>query len=147
MLSPLRPLFAWALLGYAAIEIFFTFVNWFKPTGGGGFTARAQGADFTTLVSIGFPLLAVLIASQIQPVLSTARFVALIALGELAAVLLLGSMAFLIGLPHSLLRNDSISAGGYAILSLAGLAFAALAGFACLRALGMTNVKLPGEGA
>jgi hypothetical protein len=146
MLSPLRPLFAWALLGYAAIEIFFTFANWFKPTGG-GFSARAHGADFTTLVSLGFPLLAVLIATQIQPVLSTARFVTVIALGELAAVLVLGSMAFLIGLPNAMLNTDAFSAGEYVIFSVAGLAFAALAAFACLRALGMTNLKLPGEGA
>lgn len=145
MLSPLRPLFAWALLGYAAIDIFFTFVNWFKPTGG-SFTARAQGADFTTIVSIGFPLLAVLIASQLQPVLSMSRLIAVIALVELVAVLALGSLAFLVGMTHAMLNTDAFSAGTYMIFSLAGLAFAALAGFACLRALGMTNVKLPGEG-
>lgn len=146
MVSTLRPLFAWALLGYAAIEIFFTFANWFKPTGG-SFTARAQGADFTTLVGIGFPMLAVLIATQLKPVLGFARLVTLIALGEIAAVLLLGSMAFLIGLPNAVLRNDSISMGGYLIFSVAGLAFAALVGFACLRALGVSTPKLPGEGA
>jgi len=146
MVSPLRPLFAWALLGYAAIEIFFTFANWFKPTGG-SFTARAQGADFTTLVSIGFPLLAVLIATQLKPVVALARMMTLIALGELAAVLLLGSLAFLIGLPHAMLHMDAFSTGAYTIFSVAGLAFAALCGFACLRALGVSTVKLPGEGA
>ncbi|HZM75272.1 MAG TPA: hypothetical protein VFC19_06075 [Candidatus Limnocylindrales bacterium] len=145
MLSPLRPLFAWALLGYAAIDIFFTFANWFKPTGG-GFSARAQGADFTTLISVGFPLLAVLIATQLKPVLSTARFVTLTALGELAAVLVFGSMAFLVGLPNAVLHNDAVSMGGFVIFSVAGLAFAALAGFACLRAHGVSTPKLPGEG-
>lgn len=145
MLSPLRPLFAWALLGYAALEIFFTFVNWFKPTGG-SFTARAQGADFTTIVSIGFPLLAVLIATQLQPVLSMARLITVIALIELAVVLALGSLAFLFGMSHAMLNTDAFSALTYMVSTVAGLAFAALAGFACLRALGMTAVKLPGEG-
>src|SRR5262245_5350144 len=98
MLGPLRPLFAWALLIYAALEIFFTLANWFRPTAA-DFTGRARGADFTTLVTIGFPMLAVLIATQIKPVLSVARVVTAIALGEVAAVLLLGSLAFLIGLP------------------------------------------------
>jgi hypothetical protein len=144
MLGPLRPLFAWALLGYAAIEIFFTFANWIKPTGG-SFTARAHGTDFTTLISIGFPLLAVLIATQIQPVISLARVITLIALGELAAVLLLGGLAFLIGIPHAMFSTNAFSMGAYMIFSLAGLVFAALAAFACLRALGLAKVKLPGE--
>jgi hypothetical protein len=144
MIGPLRPLFAWALLGYAALEIFFTFVNWFKPTGG-SFTARAQGADFTTLVSIGFPLLAVLIATQLKPVLGLARLVTLVALGELAAVLVLGTLAFLIGMPNAVFRDNAFSMGTYVIFSLAGLAFAALAAFAGLRALGVTTPKLPGE--
>jgi hypothetical protein len=146
MLSPLRPLFAWALLAYAALEIFFTFANWFKPTGG-SFTARAQGADFTTIVSIGFPLLAVLIATQLKPVLGMARLITLIALGELGAVLLLGSLAFLIGIANAMFRLDAFSAFTFLVFSLAGLAFAALAGFACLRALGLSSLKLPGEGA
>jgi hypothetical protein len=144
MLGPLRPLFAWALLLYAAIEIFFTFANWFKPTGG-GFSARAQGADFTTLVSIGFPMLAVLIATQLKPVLSLARVVTLIALGELAVVLVLGTLAFLIGLPNAVLNNDPVSTLSYLIFSIAGLAFAALVAFACLRALGVKTPTLPGE--
>ena len=144
MLGPLRPLFAWALLGYAALEIFFTFANWFKPAGG-SFAARAQGADFTTLVSIGFPLLAVLIATQLKPVLGHARLITLVALGELAAVLLFGTLAFLIGMPHATFNTDAFSTFTFMIFSLAGLLFAALAAFACLRALGMTKIKLPGE--
>jgi len=146
MLKPLRPLFAWALLGYAAIEIFFAFARWAEPSGG-SISARAHSTDFTTLVSIGFPLLAVLIATQIQPVLGIARLVSLIALGELAAVLLLGSMAFLIGLPHAVLNTDRFSSMlAYLAFSVAGLAFAALAGVACLRVLGTRGFTLPGEG-
>jgi len=147
MLSPLRPLFAWALLGYAAIEIFFTLAGWLNPASEIGFSTRARSADFTTLISIGFPLLAVLIATQIQPVLGLARLVTVVALGELAAVLVLGSLAFLIGLPNAVLRISAFSMGSYTIFSVAGLAFAALAGFACLRALGVATPKLPGEGA
>jgi hypothetical protein len=146
MLSPLRPLFAWAFLGYAAIEIFFTFANWFLPRGG-SFTGRAHDADFTTIVSIGFPLLAVLIATQLKPALSAARIITVIALIELAAVVLLGAMAFLVGMPHALLRTNAYSLFAYTVFSLAGLAFAALVGFACLRALGLTKFKLPGEAA
>jgi hypothetical protein len=147
MLSPLRPLFAWALLGYAAIEIFFTLAGWLDPTSEVGFTSRARGADFTTLISIGFPLLAALIATQIQPVLGFARLVTAVALSELAAVLVLGSLAFLIGLPDALLRIGTFAMGSYTIHTVAGLAFAALAAFACLRALGVTTLKLPGEAA
>jgi hypothetical protein len=146
MLKPLRPLFAWALLGYAAIEIFFAFARLAEPSGG-SISARAHTSDFTTLVSIGFPLLAVLIATQIEPVLGIARLVSLIALGELAAVLLLGSMAFLIGLPHAVLNTDRFSSMlAYLAFSVAGLAFAALSGVACLRVLGTRGFTLPGEG-
>lgn len=144
MLTPLRPLFAWALLGYAAIEIFFTFAFWAKPYGA-SFTSRAHGADFTTLISIGFPLLAVLIATQVQPVLAGARIVATAALAELGLVLLLGTLAFLVGLPHAAFNTDAVSMLAYVTFGIAGLAFAALAAFACLRALGVSGLKLPGE--
>lgn len=132
MLGPLRPLFAWALLGYAAIEIFFTLVFWILPLGG-GFSSRAHGADFTTLTTIGFPLLAMLISVELKPALSVARLVTVIALVELAAVLVLGTMAFLVSLPFALLDTNGVSMLAHVVFSVAGLGFAALAGYTCLR--------------
>lgn len=133
MLGPLRPLFAWALLGYAALEILFTLLFWFLPMGG-TFSSRAHGADFTTLTTIGFPLLALLIAVELKPQLAISRIVTVLALVEIGAVLVMGTMAFLVSLPHALLDTNGASALAHVVFSVAGLAFAALAGFACLRA-------------
>jgi hypothetical protein len=139
MLNPLRPLFAWALLGYAALEIFFGFLRWAEPSRS-TFAARAANTDFTTLITIGFPLLAVLIATQIQPVLGTARLVTVVALAELAAVIFFGAIAFLIGMVHVVLNtNGFVSVFSYVVLGIAGLAFAALAGYACFRVLNALN--------
>ncbi len=139
-MASLRPLFAWALLAYVAIDIFFTLAHWVEPFRGNGFVQRAHGADFTTLVTVGFPILAVLIAAHLEPVLSSAKLVAAVALGEYAAIICLGAMAFIIGLPHLARVDSAVSILAYVVYSFAGLAFAALAAFATIR----TYLKLGG---
>lgn len=136
MAIPLRPLFAWALLGYAAIEIFFTLARWMEPSDA-GFFSRAAGADFTTLITVGFPILAVLLATWIQPALGMAKPIALAALAEYAAILVLGAMAFVLGLPHIADFDRVTSALSYLVFSFAGLAFAALCAYATVSLAGL----------
>ncbi len=146
-MAPLRPLFAWALLGYAAIDIFFTLAHWVEPFRGGSFLQRAHDADFTTLVTIGFPILAVLIAAHLQPVLGTAKIVAAVALVEYTAIICLGAMTFIIGLPHLANVNSAVSVLEYVVRGFVGLAFAALAAFGTARTFlslgGTLPIKLP----
>lgn len=125
MLEPLKPWFAWALLGYAALEIFFTLLRWMESFPG-NFSAAAAGADFTTLITVGFPLLAVILVRS--------RLNVAIALVEYAVILFLGSLAWLIGLYSVVWRPSGVaSLLSYLVMGLAGLAFAALCGYACLR--------------
>jgi hypothetical protein len=67
-------------------------------------------------------------------VLAIAKVVTAIAVVELAVVIFVGAIPFLVGLPDAVLRNSGFSNMlGYVVFGLAGLAWAALAGFACLR--------------
>lgn len=146
-MTPLRPLFAWALLGYAALQIFFTFARWIEPNGL-SFPHRAVNADFTTLITIGFPILAVLVAVLIKPVLSMAKIMAAVAIAEYAAILSLGGMAFIVGLVRAGDFDQISSILSYFVLGVAELLIAALCAFACVRmfleAGGRLPVKLDG---
>ena len=95
-----RALAIWALLVWAALQLFFTFLLWIFPTSVISFTGRSQGAfmTFASLLTIAVPVLAVLLATHVEPALPEARLVALIALIEYAFALLFGALTFLIGL-------------------------------------------------
>ncbi|WP_117215849.1 hypothetical protein [Allorhizocola rhizosphaerae] len=147
-MASLRPLFAWALLGYVAIDVFFTLARWLEPFRGSGFVQRAHSADFTTFVTVGFPILAVLIAAHLQPVLGQAKVIAAVALGEYATIIGLGALSFVVGLPHLARVDSAVSILAYVIYGFAGLAFAALAAFGVVRSFlsvgGGLTVKLDG---
>jgi hypothetical protein len=142
----LRPLFAWALVGYTALHLLFAFLFWITPTAG-TFGSRARAADFVSLYTIALPLLAVLIATQIQPILAASKFIAGIALIEYAVALVFGVLTFLIGLAYSFTSIDS--AGGalgafrYMMIGAFELAFLALAGYAVLRAFQSLGGRVP----
>jgi len=97
--EPLRELAALALLGgnavfllIAVLSLFFTFDNWAI-----GFGARADATfnDFSGLIAIGFPVIAVLLATHIPPMVGRARVITLVALGEYAVSGFFGLIAFI----------------------------------------------------
>lgn len=97
--EPLRELAALALLGgnavfllIAVLSLFFTFDNWAI-----GFGARADATfnDFAGLIAIGFPVIAVLLATHVPPMLGRARVMTLVALIEYAVSGFFGLIAFI----------------------------------------------------
>jgi hypothetical protein len=132
-----RPLFAWALVAYIALDLMFAFLGWFVALLAGNGRQQAHYSDFVNLLTIGLPLLAVLVAAQIDPVLQIARFIAGIALIEYAFALLFGALTFLIGLTNVFGRfpNASAALGAfrYLVMGVAELGFMVLAAYAVLR--------------
>ena len=56
-----RALAAWALVGYAALHLFFAFFDWLLP-GDDTFTGRSANSGFTNLFVMAMPVVAVLLA-------------------------------------------------------------------------------------
>ncbi len=147
-IKPLRPLFAWALLGYAALSLFFTFLAWVIPVGSGdSFTQRSYFADFADLITVGMPLLAVLIATHVAPMLAGSKLMTLVALVEYAVMLFFGVLVFLVGLGYGFQNVDTasetVTALSHIVFRLAGLGFAALAAYAVLRVFTGLGGRLP----
>lgn len=144
-IKPLRPLFVWALLGFAALSLVFTFLDWLIPSND-TLASRSYVADFVDLYTVAFPLVAVLIATQIAPVLAGSKLFALIALAEYAAVLFFGAITFLIGLGYAFTTvdnlNESIGALGHIVFAVFELGIAAMSGYAVLRVFTALGGKL-----
>lgn len=142
----LRPLFAWALVGYIALHLLFAFLIWIAPTGG-TFASRSRFADFVTLFTIALPLLAVLIATQIDPVLAAAKFIAGIALIEYAVAAVFGVLTFLIGLGYVFTSVNSagsaLGAFRYLVMGALELGILTLAGYAVLRVFQSLGGRVP----
>lgn len=143
----LRPLFSWALLGYVALYLLFSFLSWIVPSPHDTFASRAYFAGFVDLYTIALPLLAVLIAAQIDPVLPAAKLMAGIALIEYAVALFFGAITFLIGLGYAFTGVDNLSdvigAMRHLVIGAVELGFLALAGYAVLRVFLSLGGKLP----
>jgi hypothetical protein len=143
----LRPLFTWALLAYVAAYLVFAFLSWIVPSPHETFTSAAYFAGFTDLYPIVLPLLAILIATQMDSVLPGAKLMAGIALIEYAVALFFGVITFLIGLGYAFTGidhfSDVIGAMRHLIIGLLELGLLALAGFAVLRVFTALGGKLP----
>ena len=140
----LRPLFAWALVGYIALYLMFAFLAWFIALVSGN--ARQQSySSFVNLVTIALPLVAVLIATQVQPVLQIAKFIAGIALIEYAFALVFGALTWLIGLTNVGLSDGSaaLNAFRYLVIGLAELGLTVLVAYAVLRVFLSLGGRLP----
>ncbi|MEU7590020.1 hypothetical protein AB0A95_27450 [Micromonospora sp. NPDC049230] len=94
--KPLRELAALALLGANAVFLFVGLLRLIAPNG--SFTERAGGAfgTFVGLEAVGLPLLAVLLATHISPVVPKAKLITQVALGEYAASAVIGTLTMLI---------------------------------------------------
>lgn len=95
---PLRSLTAWALLALAAITVIFGFLYWFFPTFSQPFLDRFRVDTFANITVLVAPLLAMLVATRIGPVLRGAKLMGLLALATYAAALLFGVVAFLVSI-------------------------------------------------
>jgi hypothetical protein len=132
--KPLRAWFAWALLGYVALVLFLVFIGWLIPEYS-DFVGRSSDAAtrVTQLSTIGLPLLAVLIVSQIKPALGITKLVSVIALAEYAFIILFGGLTWLIGLGNLFGDVHVSSALDYLLLAVAELILTLLAGYAVFR--------------
>ncbi|MEU8085910.1 hypothetical protein AB0B57_20160 [Micromonospora sp. NPDC049101] len=94
--KPLRELAALALLGANAVFLFVGLLRLIAPNG--SFTERAGDAfdRFVGLEAVVLPLLAVLLATHISPVVPKAKLITQVALGEYAASAVIGTLTLLI---------------------------------------------------
>ena len=141
-----RALAAWALLGYAALALFFAFFLWLLPNGG-TFSDRSAGAGFRDLFVIAMPILAVLLAAYVTPDLPLARLMTLVAMIEYLAILFFGLITLLIGLGAIFDRVDTVGGffGGlsYLFLGVGRLILAAIASYITFRAYTRLGGRLP----
>jgi hypothetical protein len=145
-LSSPRALAAWALLGYAALALFFAFFLWLLPNGD-TFSVRSANSGFRGLTLIALPVLAVLLAAYVTPELPLARLIALVAMIEYLAILFFGLITLLIGLGAVFDRVNTVGAffGGlsYLVMGAAALILAAVASYICFRAYTRLGGRLP----
>ncbi|MFI6779865.1 hypothetical protein [Micromonospora sp. NPDC050276] len=96
--KPLRELAALALLGANAVFLFVGLLRFIAPNDYSSFTDRAGSAfyAFVGVEAVGLPLLAVLLATHIAPVLPRAKLITQAALIEYAVSALFGTLTMLI---------------------------------------------------
>ncbi|MFI5930188.1 hypothetical protein ACIA3K_30010 [Micromonospora sp. NPDC051543] len=96
--KPLRELGALALLGANAVFLFVGLLRLLIPADYTDFTGRA-GSSFFSFIGVEavvLPLLAVLLATHVAPVLPKAKLITQVALGEYAVSALFGTLTMLI---------------------------------------------------
>jgi len=128
-LRPLRDLAAYVLVGANAIFLFLAIVDLV----GDGFGYRTQGSfgSFVNLVTIGFPLAAVLLAVLVQPRHPKAQLIVLVAVVEYAVMAVFGVLfGVLIGLINEAGNNGARSAFEGLLERVAWLAVFAVAAYA-----------------
>ncbi|WP_329107526.1 hypothetical protein OG792_04275 [Micromonospora sp. NBC_01699] len=106
---PLREPAALALVGANALLLFVAVINLLIPRGEGDeFTRRAGGSfgDFVGLTAILLPLLAVLIATHLQPIVGQAKLITQIALVEYAVSALFAVVTVLAWLVGTLAEGE-----------------------------------------
>ncbi|MGC4867576.1 hypothetical protein ACLQ3B_19350 [Micromonospora sp. DT53] len=96
--KPLRELAALALLGANAVFLFVGLLRFIAPNDYSSFTDRAGSAfyAFIGVEAVGLPLLAVLLATHISPVLAKAKLITQAALIEYAVSAVFGTLTMLI---------------------------------------------------
>ncbi|GAA2183624.1 hypothetical protein [Micromonospora lupini] len=96
--KPLRELGALALLGANAVFLFVGLLRLLTPNDYRGFTDRAgdQFFSFIGVEAVALPLLAVLLATHVAPVLPKAKLITQVALGEYAFSAVLGTLTMLV---------------------------------------------------
>ncbi|WP_422734261.1 hypothetical protein ACN26Y_03085 [Micromonospora sp. WMMD558] len=132
---PLREPAAFVLLGANAVFLFVGLIRLLTPTGYGTFTGRAGSAffAFAGIEAVVLPLLAVLLATHLRPVLPRAKLITQVAVGEYAVSTALGGLTFLIWSFGRLAEGEVTDAFLGVLARLAGLALLVTAGYAVYR--------------
>ncbi|TDB75790.1 hypothetical protein [Micromonospora sp. KC723] len=110
---PLRELAALVLLGANAVFLFVGFVDLFTPVNEYSTFSGRAGSNFFTFVGIeatALPLLAVLLATHVSPVVGRAKQITQVAVAEYAVSALLGALSFLIWLVGRLAEAEVLRA-------------------------------------
>ncbi|MFC4020490.1 hypothetical protein ACFOW4_21465 [Micromonospora sp. GCM10011542] len=110
--KPLRELGALALLGANAVFLFVGLLRLLSPSDYASFTDRA-GSTFFAFIGIEavlLPLLAVLLATHVAPVLPKAKLITQVALGEYAVSALFGVLTMLIWTVGRLAEGEVLDA-------------------------------------
>jgi hypothetical protein len=92
------------ILLFAVMDMFVVFEDW-----SGNFLSRAGSSyvDFVGIVSIGFPLLAVLLATHIKPRVPQARLITVLALVEYGVSALFGALCLLVDFLHGVTDSQT----------------------------------------
>ncbi|MGN9774197.1 hypothetical protein ACTMS0_00230 [Micromonospora sp. H33] len=132
---PLREPAAFVLLGANAVFLFVGLIRLLAPTGFGTFTGRAGSAffAFAGIEAVVLPLLAVLLATHLRPVVPKAKLITQVAVGEYAVSAALGGLTFLIWSFGRLAEGEVTDAFLGVLTRLAGLALLLIAGYAVYR--------------
>lgn len=131
--KPLRELAALILVGANAVLLLVGLIDLVIPRGAGStFTGRSGSAfyDFFGILAIGLPLLAVLLATHIQPPVGRAKVITIGALVEYAVSTLFGVIALLAWLIGSLVDARILDAFTGLLVRVAYLAIFGIAVFA-----------------
>ncbi|TDB72646.1 hypothetical protein [Micromonospora sp. KC721] len=133
---PLRELAALVLLAANAVLLFVAFIDLLTPVYGYNSFADRMGNSFFTFVglqAIVLPLLAVLLATHVSPVVGRAKQITQVALVEYAAGALLGALAVLVWLVGRLAEAEVLRALLGLLTRTAWFAIFALAAFVVYR--------------
>ncbi|MGN9808065.1 hypothetical protein ACTMSW_01730 [Micromonospora sp. BQ11] len=130
--SPLREPAALVLLGANAVFLFVGLLQLLLTSRYGTFTGRAGAAffAFVGIEAVVLPLLAVLLATHVRPVVPRAKLITQVALGEYAASAGLGALTFLIWTFGRLAEGEALDAFLGLLVRLAWLAVLAVAAWA-----------------
>jgi len=92
----LRSLVSWAIIAYVGADLFFDFFDWVLPVNKfDEFTRRSYLAGFLGVTTLGLIVLAVILGAVMRG--SSGRLIAMVALAELAVILVFGTLAWLVG--------------------------------------------------
>lgn len=153
-IASLRWLAAYAMLGYAGLTLLFTFFGWLIPSGSNdSLLRRSHDADFINVFTMALPVLAVLVAAYVVPVLRSAKLVAAIALVEYVVAVAFGGLALVLGLSVAFegipetsavyALGRSIDGFAYLVVGLASIGLTGVFGYLTLRAFYALGGKLP----
>ncbi|WP_405094451.1 hypothetical protein [Micromonospora sp. NBC_01412] len=133
--DPLRELIAFVLLGANAVLLFVGLIQLLAPTDYSTFYSRAGSSffSFAGLEATVLPVLAVLLATHVAPVVPRARLITQVALGQYAFGALLGVLTLLIWTVDRLAKAEVLDAFLGLLTRIVWLAIFATAAFVVVR--------------
>ncbi len=126
---PLREPAAFVLLGANALLLFVGLLRLMTSATSAAGRAGSAAAAFTGIEAVVLPLLAVLLATHLHPVLPRAKLIIQVALGQYAFSAFFGALTFLIWFVDRLVSAELLIAFLGFLSQLAGLGLLLLAGF------------------